>query len=359
MTVSALPVIEVRGNAAQRGAQQGEGARAQIHLALNRYREILPQSFRLDWKQILEGALEFLPFAEDSFPQSVAEARGIADGAGVPFEEVWALNCYEELTDLSQPDRGCTSIALQSHATANGHVLIAHNEDWLSMDRDTVYLVRGDPVGEPNFIGLAYGPLLVNIGFNEEGIGVAINSVRSKDVRLGVPRIIYSRAVLKAHNLEDAVQTCLPLNRAGGYHFMLAAAEGEILSLETSANLYDTRHSKGGWLLHTNHYLSPKMRPLEKTGDYANSILRFKRAVGLLREQLGKITVEYLQEILRDHKNQPHSICDHEDPSQELLERSQTVASIVMDLTEGKLWAAPGPPCQGEFITHDVNGFQL
>jgi len=47
--------------------------------------------------------------------------------------------------------------------------------------------------------------------------------------------------------------------------------------------------------------------------------------------------------------NRPDSICGHENPADPPHERSQTVISLIMDLTAGTVWAAPGPPCEGVF----------
>jgi hypothetical protein len=42
----------------------------------------------------------------------------------------------------------------------------------------------------------------------------------------------------------------------------------------------------------------------------------------------------------------------HEDPDDPAYEREQTLVSLVMDLSERVLWAAPGPPCQGQYVAH-------
>ena len=56
--------------------------------------------------------------------------------------------------------------------------------------------------------------------------------------------------------------------------------------------------------------------------------------------------------MLRDHVNWPNAICGHENPQDPPHERGQTVLSLVMDLTERAVWAAPGPPCEGEYVRH-------
>jgi isopenicillin-N N-acyltransferase-like protein len=350
-----LPLFEIEGGARQRGQQQGEGARELVLRALTRYRQIIPRVMKLPWEGALREARKFLPYGEEAFPHFVEEIRGIAEGADVSFEEVWTLNCYEGLTEVHQQVWGCTCVAVRDEHTADGHVLLAHNEDWNSVDRDNVYLVRAKPDGGPAFIGITYGPLLVNIGLNAEGIGVAINSVYPTDGRVGVPRILCSRAVLNACTIGQAIRACVPKLRAGGYSFLLADLHGELYSIETSATNHDISYGDQGWLAHTNHYLSPKMQALEEPGTYSGSHVRLNRATRLMRAQLGQVTVTSLQALLRDHVNYPNSICVHEDPDDPPYEREMTLASLIMDLTERVLWAAPGPPCQGEYTAYGLH----
>jgi isopenicillin-N N-acyltransferase-like protein len=350
----ALPLVSVSGDPSQRGQEQGEGAREYIHSAVGRYREVLPGVMRMDWQEVLDQALKFLEVAEDSFPLCIEELQGIAQGAAVPFEEIWALNCYEDLLDNREYDRGCTSLAVRDDLTVNGHVLLAHNEDWLSIDKDTLYLVRAAQEEGPDFLGLAYGPLLVNTGFNDRGIGVAIDSVHSTDVRIGVPRIVYARAMLNANDLGEAIRACLHPKRAGGYHFLLAEARGELYSVETSATLHDLQYGEEGWLIHTNHYLSPKLKVMEVPSFHINSHLRLNRARRLLLMQDGEVSIESLQDLLCDHANQPNAICTHDDPASPDHARYQTLASLVMDLNERVMWATSGPPCEGKYVAYTL-----
>jgi len=42
--------------------------------------------------------------------------------------------------------------------------------------------------------------------------------------------------------------------------------------------------------VHTNHYLSPRLRQIEQPADMASSNIRLRRAERLLRRQVGEIT---------------------------------------------------------------------
>ncbi len=224
--------------------------------------------------------------------------------------------------------------------------------DFAGSEQALDIVVRARPDDGPPFIGMTYGPLLVNIGFNAEGIGVAIDSVYPTDGRVGVPRILCARAVLNAHTIGEAIRACVPKLRAGGYSYLLADSNGELYCVETSATTHDITYGEEGWLVHTNHYLSPKMQLLEQPGTYAASHVSLDRARRLLRQRLGQVTVEDLQTVLRDHVNFPNSICLHPDPAEPPAERDQTLVSLVMDLSARVMWAAPGPPCENEYTPY-------
>jgi isopenicillin-N N-acyltransferase-like protein len=352
MSARTIPIIDVKGGPRERGCQQGEGARPQILNALTLYKEILPEEMDMTWEVGKREARKFLPYAEEAFAWAVEELRGIAEGADVDFEDVWTLNCYEGLIYVRQDMWGCTSLAVRGEHTANGHGLMAHNEDWSSVDRENVYLVRAQPGAGPAFLAMTYGPLLVNIGLNEHGIGVAINSVYPTDARVGVPRVVFSRAVLNLRTIGEAIRACVPKLRAGGYNYVLADPNGELYSIETSPTTQDILYGEDGWIVHTNHYLSPKMREIEQPGTYSSSNARYNRARRLLKAQLGRVSVESLQTLLRDHVNFPDSICLHEDPDDPPHDRGVTLISLVLDLTERVLCAAPNPPCESPYTAY-------
>ncbi len=346
-----VPIYEAHGSPRQMGRMLGEQAAKQIHSMLESYRQFMHKVSGFNWQEAVRESHKYLPYAQADFPENVEEVTGIAEGAGVEFSDVWLLNCYEGVAE-DQKLMACTSIGVNDDVTANGHVYLAHNEDWISGDSKHVYLIRATPDNGPPFLGMSYGALLCNIGFNAAGIGVGINSVYSTDVHVGVPRVIFSRNVLAADRLTEAIRACLPNRRAGGYNYLLVDRSGEIFSIESSAAAHEIIYAHDGWLVHTNHYRTPRMRTIEQPGVYASSNVRLHRAERLLRRQVGEITAPSLQEIMRDHVSEPDSICSHEDMSDAPHDRDRTLLSLIMDLTDLSMWVAPGPPCQGEYVLH-------
>lgn len=108
-----------------------------------------------------------------------------------------------------------------------------------------------------------------------------------------------------------------------------------------------------GLLAHTNHYLSRPMRAIERDGDeLIASRVRYNRTIRLLHSQQGQISRASIQALLSDHVNFPESICNHVSIDDFPLDRQQTIAALVMDLTHLTMDVAWGTPCCSEFHTY-------
>lgn len=69
----------------------------------------------------------------------------------------------------------------------------------------------------------------------------------------------------------------------------------------------------------------------------------------LLEREVGEIDVGTLKDALRDHFNEPSSICSHVDPELPDHEIGHTNASVIMDLQDRRLLLTEGPPCESEY----------
>ena len=120
--------------------------------------------------------------------------RGIAEGrANVTFDDVMTLNAMEAVTMDALHLTRLYKFAVNETRTADGHVLAAHNEDWIPEDENDVYVISAKPNEEPPFLAMTYGGLLPNVGFNAYGIAQLIDSVYPNDSRIGIPRLVVAR----------------------------------------------------------------------------------------------------------------------------------------------------------------------
>lgn len=348
------PVIRVNGTHRDMGRAIGEAMAAQVHHSIENAHVLIKDTestLELDWEGAVMQARKYMPFAQERYPQYVEEMEGIAEGAGVPFNDLATLTAMEGVTMDALHLTKCTSFAVNDERTADGHVLVAHNEDWLPEDEPDLYIVHATPDDEPPYVAMTYGGLLPNIGFNACGIAQCCDTVYPNDIRIGVPRIILSRAVLGARTLDEAIRYMLIPQRAAGYNHLLAHESGELYNVEVSARHFGILYGEEGYLAHTNHYLSPTMQAVESEPDeLVATRVRYFRALRLLRKT-NKHTIKSLQAIQRDHVNHPDSICNHAEDFINPLDREKTICSLVMDLTARVMHIAWGNPCQNPYYT--------
>jgi isopenicillin-N N-acyltransferase like protein len=215
--------------------------------------------------------------------------------------------------------------------------------------------VHASPDDEPPWLAMTYGGLLPNIGFNAYGIAQCCDSVYPNDSRIGIPRVVVSRAVLGAHNLEDAFRSALVPRRAAGYNHVLVHESGELFSLEVSARKFGIVYGEDGFLVHTNHFLDQKMQAIEdEPEELIGTRLRYFRTMRLLkRTELH--TIKSLQAIQRDHLNFPNAICNHCMDDMVPLDREKTVCALIMDLTSRVMHLAWGNPCANQYHTYHLD----
>jgi isopenicillin-N N-acyltransferase-like protein len=333
----------------------GEAARHQVHRSIENARIFLEKSqdiLQLDWRGAKIQSRKYLPFVQEHYPQYAEEMLGIAEGAGVAFDDIAVLNAMEAVTSDALHLEKCSSMAVNETRTADEHVLVAHNEDWLPWDEDDVYLVLAHPQGEPSFLAMTYGGLLPNIGLNSAGIAQCCDSVYPSDSRIGIPRIVVSRAVLSARSISQAIRHMLVPQRAAGYNHLLVHESGEMYNVEVSARQFAILPAHNGYVLHTNHYLDPKMQAVEYEPDELISTrVRYHRIDRLIQSH-NKHTIKSLQAIQKDHVNFPDSICNHEDSQSPVTDRQKTINAMIMDLTARNIHLAWGNPCINSYATY-------
>lgn len=347
-----FPLVETSGAPFERGQQYGEQTADLVRFNLAGYRRLFEHDAGLGWPEALAQARKYLRPIEGYAPHLLEEMRGIAAGAAVSLDDILALNCRTEILSMGAiPLREeCTAMFVAPEATGDGHTLLAQNWDWANTLRGGTVLLRVEQPGKPTVLTLTEAGMVGKIGFNSAGVGVVTNFLRHDHRRSGVPFHLILREALKAPRLGLAVAAVYTGPRADSGNYLLAHADGEALDLEAAPSDIGFLYPQDGLLVHTNHFLTPRLQ----AGDVGilasdHTLLRYGRALRLLRARAGQITVETLKSVLRDHFNHPKSICRHPDPGQPEIERSATLASVIVDLSAGEMYLAAGEPCETEY----------
>jgi isopenicillin-N N-acyltransferase-like protein len=203
----------------------------------------------------------------------------------------------------------------------------------------------------PDFVTVVEAGLLAKTGMNAAGLGLATNAlVTDADVGdPGLPYHVLLRAVLDCATVTEALEALQGGPRSSSANYLIAHASGSALNIEAApgdfTRLYPL-YPENGVLLHTNHFLAPRIHPADLSlWAMPSSQVRLQRLKAAQQAQDPR-TLDDFRVVLADHADYPHSVCAHPEPAAHPLEQGQTVASLLMDLTAGQLWLAAGNPCQ-------------
>jgi isopenicillin-N N-acyltransferase-like protein len=352
--------IAVEGAPAARGRQYGRAAAALIRHGIASYRDVFERRAGLAWDAAVAHAHTFVPPIEAFAPESLDEMRGIADGAGVPFDAILVLNCRSELMFAAAQRRGepppgeCTSFAATPSATADGHMVLGQNWDWVPFAREVCVLLEVQRTGRPSFVTIVEAGMLAKVGMNDAGLGLCTNTlVSARDAnRPGVPYHLMLRALFDAESVEDASRILGSVERALSANYLVADKAGHAINFETIAGGKPEIHAtrpQDGLLAHSNHFLAPAFAPID--AYVANSPHSLTRLADIREglERAEPLSVPRLQEILRGHRHAPNGVCGHPDPAAHPIYARTTVASFIADLTAGEFWFTDGPPCASAY----------
>lgn len=360
-----FPVVTVTGSAYSRGQQYGSQARDRVRGSIAAYADLFQAVAGWDWKRATAEARRFLPAIEDFAPEYVDELAGIADGAEVARDDVLTINVRTEVlnsarvkTALATPvPPECSAFASVS---PDGRVLVGQNWDWVPFARDTVVVLQAVADDGPAFLTVVEAGLLAKFGVNSAGLGVMTNALACTEDRAdeGVPYHVMLRALLECGTTTEAVARLAKSTRASSANYLLADATGSIADMEARPGDEDSLHrlepDNRGVLLHTNHFASPEFEGV----DYADlvettSYTRLDRLDDVVSSDSSDLAT--FAAALSDHQNSPDSICRHPDRSLPLAEQTETVASILIDLTGSQARLSDGPPCQHGFEDLDLS----
>ena len=350
-----LKMVEVSGTYENMGKKLGSACKRDVRAMVSEAKGILSRE-SIPWERALRNVDTFIPFVEDYNPDQLSFIRGHAKGSGLTFEETLVLFCLDE--------KGlCTDVMVNGDATADGGVYSAHTEDWTVKSEDFVVLVKCKPKNKPSALVVTHAGLEWISGVNSAGITITGNSLYQNDTRVGLPKLMIAPKVLASKTIGEALAAAAPAHRASSYNNNIAHSSGEIYCVEGSATDFATLYPENGYLVHTNHYLHPKMLKYEDLfgqpggmtlAGASGTIVRFNRATRLIRHQLGSVTVDSLMDILGDHVNRPSSICSHPRRDEPEHKRCKTTYAVILDAKGKRMHLCLGNPCQSRFERYDL-----
>lgn len=339
-----IPVIKVKGNHYQVGYQIGTKMKKQLNELLQQSKDYVSEKTDLKWEDIRAQSQLLLEYSKKHLPEYVEEIRGAADASGIDLVDLFSEMCEEIYSKNFL--RGCSDLIASGDVTEDGSVIAAHNNDTSPSLEKYAVVVHYQVDGEPEILAVGYGGLAISIGYNSAGISLTGNELSMNDMKLGVPRLLLCRKILAARTIAEAIDASIFQPRASNYNMVLTDENGEIYSIESSATDYEAIYAEDGYLVHTNHYTSLRMRKYELDPyDITSSLVRYNRAYRLMKNNRRKISIEMMKKFLQDHVSRPKSLCRHGD-------NVKTTFSVIINLTEKAMYLARGNPCESEYYKY-------
>jgi len=356
----AFPVIDTRSfnTPYERGKAYASKAQRQVQQSLLTYKKLFA-SCGLEWTEVCRRATAYRDCIGWLDPHLIEEIEGIAAGTGTHFEEILALNCRTEILPASLfnnvADSGeCTAIAVSSKSSADGHTWLAQNWDWLGEQRFALVVLQTmDSDGTP-ISTLTEAGMLAKIGLNARGMAVGLNILRTLDdgARPGIPVHALLRHALSFDSLSSFRNRLEVIAQGPGFgagsNIPCADATGDVACFELSPRGWAEHPAQDGVAVHTNHFLCGPLAPRQaELGASLSTESRLQSATAHAAAR--PVSVEAIENLLRDKSDGFTSICRSPDPSLPAEARLETVAGIRTDCTERRWWIAPDIPSQVRF----------
>jgi isopenicillin-N N-acyltransferase-like protein len=357
-------------SAADRGRAFGRAQREAVHNTVDVYLRIFARNLRLPTSAVAAHGHRVEASMRAYRPALCDELEGIAAGAGVAPELLYAVNARTELINGGQLSgaigRECSTVAVLSADGAEG--VLGQTWDFHPDLRPSRILwKRCFPDGRWLTTFTEAG-ILAKIGVNSHGIALALNYMATDrdGPAEGVPVHVLVRAVLEeaatvegAHLLVEQAPadaaSCLTVagpSRAGGVRTV--ALERWPGGVEAVSGSPDARS-----LVHTNHFLAPiAARDMVLEGPRARSSeLRCERLLTALDEGVAPDVTSVSAVLSWESPNREGSIFEREDDTQPWEERSATLATIVIELPSAVLWVRtaddPALPLERVRLSHE------
>lgn len=249
--------IDIRGSAFAVGQELGAFGREAWHAKLTQTALWQTVTAMKDTEQTRSMRSR----VQSHYPLIWQELEGLAEGLDAPFDEVFAWNCRGDL--VRSTSDGCTTVAGR---TAEGELIIAHNEDGFPQLRNDCAIVSITPDDGLAFTSFAYPGSICGHTFavNEKGVVNTVNNIRALHRPRGMPRQVLARAALNAATLDEAITILTTGPRAGAFHHTVGQmGDSRLFSVEATGTGCSVTPLQDVFA-HANHLIHPQPDAVEQ-----------------------------------------------------------------------------------------------
>ncbi len=283
-------------------------------------------------------------------PDLAEEINGMAEGARLPVTDVAAINARTEILSYLGGTREseCSAVVLLGDDEDAPPVAV-QTWDWMRQMAAS-WLVWTIPFadGRVTTTLTEYG-VVGKIGVNNAGLGLLFTRLHHDDdgaEGIGLPVHVAARRVLdECDTVTSAAYTLTtaPVSSSSSLNLVSHGPEG---NAAITAELHPggpgwTVPEDDGMLVHTNHFLDPRVIPNDPfPRQHPGTLIRRDQLRRGLRNQTAKPDAAAVRKVMARHAG---GVCHHTAAGHD--DDHITLATVELDLKKGEVHANEGGPC--------------
>jgi isopenicillin-N N-acyltransferase like protein len=302
------------------------------------------------------------------------EIKGIADGAGLGFKEVFIANFLSDLTMAMTPgvitkktkELGftpeCSAFVAVGDAATGGGIIVGRNTDYSGQGRwspyQTIFFYK--PEGALSYVNIGTAGLIkANSAMNEAGMVVSghFMAFEGADPAGASFTVLENEIMRKARTLDEAIGLLKDARRGGSFGLIIADGGGEDAAVvESTPERLGIRKMENGAVVLTNFATTEELKPVDLLLRYnvllRNVMGRYERLDQLIERYRDTITAARAAAFMSDHID---VITGTERGTGITVCSDNNVTSAVFEPGALLFWVAGGgePACINDYVGYD------
>ena len=259
--------IEVSGTPYEMGKQHGVALKDQIIDAVADYKASVKKLFGEENAQLIFywvlNEAKFKQDIEKQIPNVIEELKGIADGAGVSFDDVLLTNMFEEvyeaapsrfgLKPINAPRQGGTSFTVASGKKRFSGQNMEYSGNLQGKQLVIRYQYSNRQLLTYGFVGQIGG-----VGVNSNGLSVFVTTLPQgkKREQDGLGSTFVRRMLLEQNSVDSAIAKLAATPRFAGTNYILTDfTKGVIIESDAADAILREQTNEKPFVVGTNHVL--------------------------------------------------------------------------------------------------------
>ncbi|MET3134817.1 isopenicillin-N N-acyltransferase-like protein [Oxalobacteraceae bacterium GrIS 1.11] len=328
-----IALLQLTGTYREIGFQHGQGLRTRILAFLDdrlcRINAMIAQPTTLD--ELSACLAQYSAIILSHLPNMHAELQGLAEGAGISFEQALLLQTRREISNYTpvSSNGDCTTFAVGE----GSHTMLAQTIDLNGGMRDelsVLHICRTEGERKHRSILVSFTGLMGYMGMNDSGLAIGLNLVLGGQWGPGIPGYMAIRHLLdSAASVDEALRILASLPLASSRSLTLCDSKRKV----TVEYIRGEMHClEADTLVHANHFLHAEFQGRDELNPLA-AIFSRQRQAACEAELAALGTSPSVAECLRILAQPPICVAASDN-----VRREETVASVVMQPGNGTLW---------------------